>query len=340
MFLICGEALFDVLQNDVHSVGHPGQPIGLTAMPGGSPFNVAIGLARLSRRVAMLTGIADDGWGEQLEAVLDAEHVDTHHLVKINQAVTALAMIRLDRQGVPQYDFRCFRSADSLLEREHLPTLTNDIRAIHVGSFSLVTHPTSDSLEALVARALPDRLITLDPNVRLSVEPSREHWKARLEVFRRFAHIIKISEEDIQLLYGTSPEELAAEWLSSLNCEVIIITRGSRGADAYTRRHGRVHVAAPTIDMVDTVGAGDAFQAAMLCWLDEHDFLAPTRLPMLTSDDLVSMLSFATTASAITCERQGPDFPQRCGACSKFSFSSSVNPRTLRAECCLGERMT
>lgn len=311
MFLICGEALFDVLQDDPHSAVKPGRPIGLTAMPGGSPFNVAIGLARLSRRVAMLTGIADDGWGEQLEAVLDAEHVDTHHLVKINRAVTALAMIRLDRQGVPQYDFRCFRSADSLLEREHLPTLTNDIRAIHVGSFSLVRRPTSDSLEALVAQASSNRLVTLDPNVRLSVEPNREHWKTRIEVFRQFAHVIKISEEDIELLYGTSPEELAAEWLSSPNCEVIVVTRGSRGADAYTRRHGRVHVAAPTIDMVDTVGAGDAFQAAMLCWLDEHDFLAPTRLTALKSDDIGSMLAFATTVSAITCERRGPEFPHR-----------------------------
>lgn len=311
MFLICGEALFDVLHDATALAERPGYPVDLTAMPGGSPFNVAVGLSRLSRRVGLLTGIANDWWGHQLQSTLVAERVDTRFLAAIDNASTTLAMIRLDPQGVPQYDFRCFRSADSLLDLGHLPVLDEDIRAIHVGSFSLVTQPTSDTLEALVKHASTDRLVTLDPNVRLNVEPSRERWRQRIDTFRRYAHLIKISEEDIDILYQTTPESLASTWLSQPVCEMVIVTCGSNGAYAYTKRHGTLHVPAPSIDLVDTVGAGDAFQAALLCWLDEHDFVALERLRELTAAEVRSMLEFATLSSALTCSRRGPDFPVR-----------------------------
>ena len=307
MYLVCGEALFDVFTT---SAPERSNRLTLEAVAGGSPFNVAIGLARMGTSVALLGGISTDYLGEQLRRVLREEGVDPRHLATFD-APTTLAMVALGSDGVPVYSFRGEGCADRLLQADQLPPLDDSIRGIHFGSYSLVTRPIADALAELLRREVEQRLISLDPNVRLNVEPDVARWRERVEAFAENAHLIKVSDEDIGLLYpGEAPECIARRWLGH-RAEIVIVTSGARGACLYSDRHGELHVAAPTVAVQDTVGAGDTFQAALLAFLAEHGFDSPQGLRDMGRQEMDAMLRFAAQAAAITCSRRGPDLPYR-----------------------------
>ncbi|MBI6855880.1 carbohydrate kinase [Pseudomonas cichorii] len=308
MFLVCGEALFDIFTraDDNDSLNR----LGLEAVAGGSPFNVAIGLRRLGVEAAFFAGLSTDYLGRRLRAVLDQEAVNPAYLIDV-EAPTTLAMVAVGADGSPTYSFRGEGCADRQLRLEHLPVLDEKVRGIHVGSFSLVVQPIADTLLALVARESNNRLISLDPNVRLNPEPDIERWRAQIRAFAEHAHIIKVSDEDLHLLYPDSdPQDIAQQWLSK-RCEFVILTRGSEGASIFTRQHGSWSVAAQSVKTVDTVGAGDTFQAALLTFLSERQLDTPQSLGSLTREALDEMLGFAVRAAALTCTRVGPDLPYR-----------------------------
>lgn len=304
MFLICGEALFDVFVT-----GSAGDALRLEAHPGGSPFNVAIGLARLGQSVAFLGGISPDLLGERLVAKLQAEGIDTASLQR-PAAPTTLGLVGLGDDGVPAYAFYGDGAADRRLSAEALPAPSPAIRAIHLGSYATVVEPTAGALEALVRRERPRCLIAYDPNVRLNVEPDLATWHARVDTLAGLAHLIKISDEDVRLLYGELPHhELAARWLAG-GAKLVVVTRGAAGAIAWNARCCAETPGIP-VALVDTVGAGDTFQAAMLAWLAEHACLAPATLSELSPAQLAALLAFAAQAAAITCSRRGADLPRR-----------------------------
>ncbi|WP_312480257.1 carbohydrate kinase family protein [Stutzerimonas nitrititolerans] len=307
MYLICGEALFDVF---TASGDGPGNLLTLEAVAGGSPFNVAVGLSRLGVPAALLGGISNDSFGERLRQILSDEGVLDDYLVPF-EAPTTLAMVALGADGSPRYSFRGEGCADRLLREAHLRPLADDIGAIHVGSYSMVVPPIADTLHALVSRESHRRLISMDPNVRPTVEPSLPRWRERVEAFARHAHLIKASDEDLALLYpGEAPERIALGWLKD-RCELVLLTRGSKGAQLFSRRHGQFHAAARPTVVRDTVGAGDTFQAALLAYLHEQGVRTAAALAELGRDQLESMLGFAVQAAAITCSRTGPDLPCR-----------------------------
>jgi fructokinase len=304
MFLVCGEALFDVFVG-----GESNRALHLEAHPGGSPFNVAIGLARLAQPVSFLGGVARDMLGDRLVGVLAAEGVGTGMVSRFD-APTTLGMVELSADGVPRYAFYGNGAADRLLTREHLPALAPTVRAIHLGSYATVVEPVAGALEALVRRERNTRLIAYDPNVRLNVEPSLARWRDKVETLAGLAHLVKISDEDAHLLYaGDDDDTLARRWLAR-GAAVVVMTRGGKGASAWNAG-GRVDVAAPPITVADTVGAGDTFQAAMLAWLAENAALESDALAALPSDALQALLRFAARAAAITCSRRGADLPRR-----------------------------
>ncbi|WP_085316485.1 carbohydrate kinase family protein [Derxia lacustris] len=300
MFLVCGEALFDVFVQSAD-----GRAFQLDAHPGGSPFNVAIGLARLGQPVGLLTGIANDLFGKRLAQVLTDEGVSTASLVRYD-APTTLGFIGLDAAGVPDYAFYGNGAADRLLAIDDLPPLDPATRAIHLGSYATVVQPVADAYAALARRERDARVISYDPNVRLNVEPSKEAWRAKVEELTELAHLVKISDEDIGLLYGDAePAELAAQWLAR-GVKLVIVTRGADGASAWTAA-GRADVPGVKVTVVDTVGAGDTFQAATLAWLAEHDALSPPAMGALDAAALATLLAHAARAAAITCSRRGAD---------------------------------
>jgi len=304
MFLICGEALFDVFV-----AAEDGEGLHLDARLGGSPYNVAVGLARLARPAAFYGGLSTDMLGRRLAAALEAEGVDITLAPRFD-APTTLGMVELDGLGVPHYAFYGNGAADRLPSADTLPPLPAAIRAIHLGSFATVVEPVASALEALLRREHDARLVAYDPNVRLNVEPSVERWRERVDTLAALAHLIKISDEDARLLYGaTNDDALARRWLAG-GSRLVVMTRGGHGATAWNR-HGRVDVAAPRVEVVDTVGAGDTFQAAMLAWLAETGALEPARLAALDASALTALLQFAASAAAITCSRRGANLPRR-----------------------------
>ncbi|WP_122560019.1 carbohydrate kinase family protein [Pseudomonas viridiflava] len=308
MFLVCGEALFDIFTRA--DTGSALNKLGFDAIAGGSPFNVAIGLRRLGVESALFAGLSTDYLGRRLRAVLDDEQVGAEHLIEFD-APTTLAMVAVGADGSPTYSFRGDGCADRQLRLEHLPRLDDKVRGIHVGSFSLVVQPIADTLLALVARESGKRLISLDPNVRLNPAPDIERWRSQIAAFAEHAHMIKVSDEDLHLLYpDRDPETIAKGWLNR-RTHLVIVTRGTQGASIFTREHGTWSIPAKNVVTVDTVGAGDTFQAALLTFLTERQLDTPKALSELTKDMLDQMLDFAASAAALTCTRVGPDLPYR-----------------------------
>jgi fructokinase len=304
MFLVCGEALMDVF-----SAGDTPTGLALDARVGGSPFNVAIGLARLAQPVAFLASVSRGFVGERLMRALVAEGVHTS-TVSRTDARSTLGLIGLDEHGVPSYSFYGEGGADRQLGPDALATLPSRWDAIHLGSFATVVQPIAATLRALVERERGRALIAYDPNVRLNVEPSLEPWRAMLVWMQPRCDLLKISDEDLQLLLpGTTPDTFAAAALAD-GVKLVVVTRGGEGAIGWT---GRERAAVPPVhvQVIDTVGAGDTFQAALLTWLAEHGRLSAAGLAGMAAAQLHDLLGFAARAAAITCSRRGADMPRR-----------------------------
>jgi fructokinase len=304
MIAVCGEALVDVFQG----ADHPGG-LQLDARVGGSPLNVAIGLARLAQPVTFIGALSDDFLGERLLRALTTEGVD-RRLVQRVKAPTTLSLVGLDGAGSPSYGFHGHGGADRQLRAEPLLALDADIAALHVGSYAMVVEPVAATQRALVEREHRRRLVTYDPNLRLNVEPDLAIWRDTVTWMASRTHVVKVSEEDLHLLQPDRPlEALAREWLG-LGSLMVIVTRGACGAVAFAR-HTTVTVPAPAAAVVDTVGAGDTFQAALLTWLAEQQRLSIDGVAALSAAALHEALAFANAAAAITCSRRGADMPYR-----------------------------
>ena len=304
MFVVCGEALFDVFATGPTPTG-----LGLDARIGGSPFNVAVGLKRLGQRVAFMGGVSRGFLGERLLQALRDEGVE-ETCVHLLDAPTTLSLVGVDGRGVPSYSFYGAGCADRLLPLAALDTLPADTQAIHFGSYAMVVAPTAETQRALVEREHTRRVIAYDPNVRLNVEPNLQAWRDTLDWMSHRTHLLKVSDEDLGLLYPDTPHaELAARWRAA-GVAMVVITRGSDGATGYAAE-GEVPVEPVQVEVMDTVGAGDTFQAAMLTALAERGVLSVAALPEVRAEVWRAVLSFAARAAAITCSRRGADLPRR-----------------------------
>ncbi|MDO7897476.1 carbohydrate kinase family protein [Pseudomonas citrulli] len=308
MYLVCGEALFDFFSETEAQT--PASQVNFKAIAGGSPFNVAVGLRRLGIDSALFTGLSTDYLGRRLQQVLRNEGVSDHYLRDVD-APTTLAMVALGANGSPHYSFRGEGCADRQLPLDSLPTLGPEVRGLHVGSFSLVVQPVGDTLLALVRRESGRRLISLDPNVRLNPQPDIELWRSRIATLVEYADLIKVSDEDLGLLYpGQDPQVIIEGWLRH-RCQLVFLTRGGQGATVFSRQHGSWSMPACPVKMADTVGAGDTFQAALIAWLTEQQLDSIDGLQRLTREQVSAMLAFAMRAAALTCGKTGPDLPYR-----------------------------
>ncbi|VVN17729.1 5-dehydro-2-deoxygluconokinase [Pseudomonas fluorescens] len=308
MYLVCGEALFDFFSEE--DASGQASKVNYKAIAGGSPFNVAVGLRRLGIEAGLFGGLSTDFLGRRLLQVLKDEGVSEQFLVEF-AAPTTLSMVAVGANGSPQYNFRGEGCADRLLEVAHLPALGAEIRGLHVGSFSLVVQPVGDTLLTLVRRESGQRLISLDPNVRLNPQPDIQLWRDRVAELVKHADLIKVSDEDLHLLYpDQSPESVLQGWLQH-RCQLVFLTRGGDGASVFSRQHGNWSQPAVKVVMADTVGAGDTFQAALIAWLTEQQRDSVEGLQQLTRAQIDAMLGFAIRAAALTCGKTGPDLPYR-----------------------------
>ncbi|MEO1494854.1 MAG: carbohydrate kinase [Pseudomonadota bacterium] len=299
--LVCGEALYDIFQTGDDGAG----ALSFDARVGGSPFNVAIGIARLGGQASLLTGISTDALGGRLFERLKQEGVGTGYIIRSGRRTT-LSLVGLDATGHPDYAFYGIGSADCAIAPDDMPDLPPDVEGLHLGSYSIAVAPVADALAGLIA-ANAERFVSLDPNVRPTIEPDMGVWRSRIDALRRHSDLIKVSAEDLGMLFpGQAPADIAQDWLSG-GATLVIVTDGGHAVRAY-RDSGVVEVRPAPIKVIDTVGAGDSFQASLLADLQARGPLSVTRGD-LPDADLSAILADAARAAAVTCGRRGADLP-------------------------------
>ncbi|HUL07205.1 MAG TPA: carbohydrate kinase [Candidatus Acidoferrum sp.] len=304
MILVCGEALVDLF-----ILSENGARLGAEAVAGGSPFNVAIGLARLGCPAALCTGLSTDRFGRLLTDVLSREGVNLDYAMRTPR-LTTISVVATDREGHPVYSFHGEGAADRNITIADLkPDLPPAIEAVTFGSYTTVVEPVAGAYLALAQREAEQRIIFLDPNIRPTVIGDIRNWPSKFRPFLRTATIVKASDEDIATAYGadTSIADVARDWMAQ-GPSLVVVTRGGNGAVAFLGER-TIEVPGRKVDVVDTVGAGDTFSAALLAGLRRFGRLAPKRVGALDLETLGSVLSYAIIASSITCSRRGADLP-------------------------------
>jgi fructokinase len=294
-----GEALVDLVEE--HGL--------LRAVAGGGPFNTAIAFGRLDVPVGFLGAISRDTYGQMLAEQLVASGVDMS-LVRWSDAPTPRAVVHRRDGGRSEYTFHLGGTSLGDLAPDGLPDLPREAWAIHVGTLALAIDPPAAAYEALVNREAGRRQIVFDPNVRPAIFGDVSAYRSRFERLARLADLIKLSDDDAAWIYpGRSIEEVL-ELVLGLGPQIVAVTRGEHGAVAASS-DGFVDVAGIAVSVVDTVGAGDSFGAALVAALVDDGALGPgaTR----TADDalLNRAVTYAVAASAITCTRTGAVPPSR-----------------------------
>lgn len=281
----------------------------LLPLPGGSPLNVAVGLARLGTTTAYLGRLSTDGFGRRLRTLLDAEGVDLRWCATTDDPTT-LAVVHLDDDGGATYGFYLAGTSSGGLRRADLPALPAGA-ALHVslGAVTLATAPAGHATASLLDRERGRRVVSLDPNVRSSVVDDPVEHAARLAEAVAACDLVKVSDEDLAVLHPSEdPLEIAARWRAG-GPALVVVTRGADGAVALGP-HGGVEVPGEPVAVADTVGAGDAFTAGLLGWLADRGLLERRRLDGLDARQTTLALRHAARVAAVTCERVGADPPR------------------------------
>ncbi|MEA2667838.1 MAG: fructokinase [Chloroflexota bacterium] len=296
MIVVCGEALIDMISN-----GDGTQQ----AAPGGGPFNTARALARLGVPTAFLGRLSDDAFGRRLADLLVSDGASLE-LASVGSEPTTIAMADIDNEGFAEYQFLVQGTSAPNLTPEMVPERFGPhVSAIHAGTLGLVLEPIASTVVDLIHREHDQRLVMLDPNIRIGLVPDseyRDHLRAAISE----STIVKASVADLAWLYPGMRYEEAAERLLGEGVCLAVVTLGAEGAFG-AHRNVRIHVGAPHVEVVDTIGAGDAFGAGLLAWLHDHDAIRPDL--SLEPDELTAALGFACLAGALTCTRAGAEPP-------------------------------
>lgn len=297
--LVIGEVLVDLIWRTDESER-------VTPHPGGSPANVALGLRRLGVPATLATCWGEDPGGRLVEAHLRRAGLDVQRFRGAGNRTT-VALAYVDHvSGAASYEFLPAWDPGPI-------EVAPDVALLHTGSLAGVIGPGAERvLEACRhVRTTAGGTVAIDLNVRPAALPQRDAYRAAAENLVRYAHVVKASEEDLEWLYpGLDPVE-TARVLLRLGPQLAVVTHGPRGATAITDEH-RVHVPAPVVEVVDTIGAGDAFQAALLDALLGYGQEAEgkPRIPE-TAVELRELLAHCTIAGALACTRAGAEPPSR-----------------------------
>jgi fructokinase len=280
--------------------------LALRVLPGGGPANTAVSLARLGTPARFLARLSGDVFGRLFRARLEASGVDLSYAVQAAEPST-LAVAELDAQGQAAFSFHAQNTADWQWTTQELAGADlSETICVHTGSLALVREPGAAVVEEFLSAAFPRATVSIDPNVRpLLVHP--EVYRARLRHWCRLADVLRLSEEDLELLLPGTPPEQACDIWHAAGARLVVITCGARGALA-SLDGDRVEVPAVATRVVDTVGAGDSFTAGLLHHLGTQGLLGG-RLTDLRLDDVEAACRFATQVAALTCSVAGPNPP-------------------------------
>jgi fructokinase len=296
VIVVCGEALMDMIDAGDGT---------RRAMPGGGPFNTARALARLGVPTAFLGRLSQDVFGRELKDLLVSDGVNLE-LASIGPESTTIAVVQLDGEGLAEYKFLVEGTSAPNLTEGMLPReFADDVNAIHVGTLGLVLEPIASTVVDLVARERGRRLVMIDPNVRVGLVDDAD-YRERLLFVASQSTIVKASQDDLAWLCPGLDYMQAADRILSEGAKLVVVTLGAEGAYGAHDGH-RTSVSAPPVDIVDTIGAGDAFGAALLAWLHDHGAIRPNL--SLDGEQLRAALDYACLAASLTCARAGADPP-------------------------------
>ncbi len=313
MILVIGEALIDLIENRY-------QPGSFNAVVGGANANVALALARRGTRHQFLGRISRDSFGQSIRERLASNGVHLDYSIEADE-LTTLAVVKMNSAGVPSYTFYVKDTADWGWTPEELPTNSDfenlHATAIQFGCLTMAMQPSSRVIEAWAREHFEQNSVTIshDINMRPALGFNQETERVRVERLNTISHVIKASDEDINWLYdlpeGSSVDGIVADWIADTD-RLVLVTRGADGTSIYRRGGVRIDVPTRSINVVDTVGAGDTFCANLLGQLSDVDALGTDpfdRLANLSDEELRDMVRVAAVAASITCERAGCEPP-------------------------------
>lgn len=296
MILTCGESLIDMV---------PDGPL-LRPLPGGAVYNTTIALGRLGVPTGYLWPISRDAFGEALLHPLAEAGVDVS-LCPRTDRLTTLAFVSLSG-GEARYSFYDEGSAGRMFAPADLPDLPDGVEALFIGGISLVPEPCGSTVERMVERVSGRIPVMLDPNIRPFFVGDETAYRARLDRMLALADIVKLSGDDLDWLYPGQPTDQAAASLLSRGPQIVLRTGGATGAVAHW---GGAPVAAPAVrvEVADTIGAGDTFNAGFLAALSRQGALNLPGIAAITPETLSGALALAAQAAAVTVSRRGANPP-------------------------------
>ncbi len=304
MFTVIGEALLDLVQDEPHGP--------FVAKPGGGPLNIAVGLARLGHPTQLKARLSHSQLGALLREHATNNDVGTSTCVDTDDQTT-LAFAALDDGRQASYEFYVQGTADWGWTSDELADLPLETVALHTGSLTAVMAPGAEALLTLWRRLASEDnlLLSYDPNVRPVLAGPRTSAVERVEDFVASSHVVKASDEDVSWLYPDGGHlDILRKW-STLGPELVVMTRGEAGCIAVKSNGESVELPGIKVEVVDTIGAGDSFEAGLLSGLADARCLAPGAIAEQSVDALAAVLQRAIDVSAMTCGRAGADPPTR-----------------------------
>lgn len=303
MIICCGEALIDMIPEPTQS--------GLTGYvpySGGAVFNTAIAIGRLGAEAGFISGLSSDFFGDQLRSDLQESGVDSS-LAVINDRPTTLAFVKLS-DGVASYAFYDENTAGRMLKEDDFDPVPDAAEAMFFGGISLVNEPCGSAYTALAKREAGRRTIMLDPNIREAFITDEPAYRQRLQSLFQIADIVKVSDHDLGWISASgSTFQEQAQILLEAGPSIVVVTLGEKGAVAYMRNMPPLSIEGISVDVVDTVGAGDTFNAGFLTQLSKQDYLAKSKLCDVPTDVLAGALRYGVAAASICVSRHGANPP-------------------------------
>ena len=304
MLLSCGDALVDFLPVKSADGRDAAVPV-----VGGSCLNIAVGMARLGAPAGFVGGISTDLFGRMIADHASASQVDLRYVTR-SAHQTTLAFVR-HVGGEPHYAFYDEATASRSWSYQRGSIPFDQIEAIHVGSTTLANDTGATQALAMIEDAGGSTTISFDPNCRPNLVRHKARYVDQMNAVAAAADIVRMSDVDFEFLYGGSDYGERARSLIAAGTTLVVVTRGINGAQAWHRGAGLVKVEAPTIGVMDTIGAGDSFQAALLFALRAIGRIKRGALAEMNAGELDRTLSFASACAAVTCSRAGADPPRQ-----------------------------